>query len=51
MISLRKNKVGYVYGVAILLLFLAAVLGVLLGSSELKLSDMLSSLTIPMSAR
>ena len=44
MISLRKNKIGYVYGVAILLLFLAAVLGVLLGASEVRLSDMLSSL-------
>ena len=44
MISLRKNKIGYIYGIAILLLLLAAVLGVLFGSSELRLSDMLSSL-------
>ena len=35
---------GYIYGIAILLLLLAAVLGVLFGSSELRLSDMLSSL-------
>ena len=44
MISLRKNKIGYIYGISILLLLLAAVLGVLFGSSELRLSDMLSSL-------
>ena len=44
MISLRKNKIGYIYGIALLLLLLAAVLGVLFGSSELRLSDMLSSL-------
>lgn len=42
--SLRKNKIGYIYGIAILLLLLSAVLGVLLGASELSLSDMLSSL-------
>ncbi len=44
MISLRKNKLKYIYGIAILLLLLSAVLGVLLGSSNLSLSDMLSSL-------
>ena len=42
--SLRKNKIGYIYGIAILLLLLASVLGVLLGASEVRLSDMLSSL-------
>ena len=42
--SLRKNKIGYIYGIATLLLLLAAVLGVLLGSSELRLSDMILSI-------
>ena len=42
--SLRKNKIGYIYGIATLLLLLAAVFGVLLGSSELRLSDMILSI-------
>ena len=42
--SLQKNKIGYVYGVANVLLLLSVALGLLLGSSELSLSDMLSSI-------
>ena len=44
MISLRKNKIGYIYGIALLSLLFAAAFGVLFGPSELSLSDMLSSL-------
>ena len=44
MISLRKNKIGYAYVIAVLLLLLSALLGVLLGPSGSSLSDMLSSL-------
>lgn len=44
MIGLRKNKIGYAYSAAVILLLFSAMLGVLLGSSELSLSDMLSSL-------
>ena len=42
MISLRKNKIGYIYGIAILLLLLAAVLGVLYGFGQTKLTMVLN---------
>lgn len=42
--SLPKNKIANIYGIAILLLILSAVLGVLLGASGISLTDMLSSL-------
>lgn len=42
--SLPKNKIAYIYGIAIVILLLSVALGVLLGSTKLSLSDMLSSI-------
>ena len=42
--SLRKNRIGYVYAIAIALLFLSIILGILLGSTKLSLSDMIMAI-------
>ncbi len=42
--SLPKNKIAYIYGIAIVILLLSVALGVLLGSTKLSLSDMLFSI-------
>ena len=42
--SLRKNKIRYVYAAAIALLLLSVILGILLGSTKISLSDMLGAI-------
>lgn len=44
MISLRNKRIGYIYGIAVSLLIFSAVAGVLLGPSELSISNMVSAL-------
>ena len=42
--SLQRNKIAYIYGTAIAILLLSVILGLLLGSAKLPLSDMISSI-------
>ena len=42
--SLQKNKIAYIYGAALLLLFISLALGVLLGSTKLNLGNTLSDI-------
>ena len=42
--SLRKNKIIYVYVIAVVILFLAVILGVLLGSTRIDLWDTLTEI-------
>ena len=42
---LQRNKIAYVYGVAIVVLLLSVILGVLLGSTKLSILDALLSVT------
>ena len=42
--SLQKNKLAYIYGIALALLLLSVILGVLLGSTKLPLFGTLSAI-------
>ena len=42
---LQRNKIAYVYGIAIVVLLLSVILGVLLGSTKLSILDALLSVT------
>jgi iron complex transport system permease protein len=42
--SLRKNKISYIYGIAIIMLLISIALGVLLGSTKLRLMAAISDI-------
>ena len=44
--SLRKNKIAYIYGAAVVLLFLSVLLGLLLGSVKVNFADTLRAMIV-----
>ena len=44
MISLRKNRIVYTYAISLAVLLLSVILGILLGSTKISLSDMLGAI-------